>query len=63
MTFDLLEVVSISEMDSTVTLQFYLSLSWRDPGLTFLNLKGDPASNRLSEDAAKTIWTPKVIHP
>ncbi len=63
------QVVDLSEIESTVTLQFELGLRWVDRGLTFLNLRrgdgdgggGGGGVNRLSEKDKDIIWQPKVL--
>ncbi len=55
-----MEVISISEMESRMTLQFVLGLKWVDPGLTFANLKREKFHNRLSRESKEAIWMPRV---
>ena len=38
-----------------------LLAKWKDPGLTFHNLKKDPNQNLLSEVEWSRIWVPRVI--
>ena len=58
--FDL-EVISvhdIKEVESLMTVIFELSLKWRDPRVTFLNLKRQEYLNRLGPDDINQIWYP-----
>ena len=56
--FDLavISVHDIKEVQSLMTLQFELSLKWRDPRVTFLNLKQQEYLNRLGPNDVSQIW-------
>ena len=42
-------------------IKYLLLAKWKDPGLTFHNLKRDPNQNLLSEVEWSRIWVPRVI--
>ena len=57
---DVISLVELSEVDSTVAFQYDLTMRWRDPQATFKNLKRETFMNTVgSRDAAK-IWYPRL---
>ena len=58
----LLKMVDIDESENTIDLQFEIILEWRDPRITYNNLKKDIFFNALTEDKMKMIWLPVLIY-
>lgn len=58
---DILSILEIAEVDSFISLQLRLRLSWRDSRLTMLNLKEDEDLNTLTSKFRELIWIPEVI--
>ena len=58
----LFKIVDIDERESTIDLQFEIALSWKDPRITFNNLKRNSTLNVLSEDNMQSIWLPVLIY-
>ena len=54
-------VLSISEVEELFCVKFKLTLTWKDPRLTFLNLKEDSSMNIVSPVEAAKIWYPVVV--
>ncbi len=54
-------ILGIQEVQSKLSLQFMLQMTWRDPRLTFKNLKQREALNLLSAADSKRIWKPAAI--
>ena len=44
-----------------MTLQLKLQVDWRDPRLTFLNLKTENNLNTLSSSELNEIWVPSLV--
>ena len=61
-TIKLLKMVDIDERDNTIDLQFEIILEWRDPRITYNNLKKDIFYNALTEDEVNMIWLPVLIY-
>ena len=55
-------MVEIDERDSSIDLQFEIILEWRDPRITYNNLKKDIFYNALTEDEMNRIWLPVLIY-
>ena len=58
----LLKMVDIDERDNTIDLQFEIILEWRDPRITYNNLKKAIFFNALTEGQMKMIWLPVLIY-
>ena len=61
-SLNLLKMVEIEETDNTIDLQFEITLEWRDPRITYNNLKKDIFYNALTEDETKMIWLPVLTY-
>ena len=57
---EIISVHDIKEVESLMTLQFELSIKWRDPRVTFLNLKRQAHLNLLGPDDISQIWYHKI---
>ena len=58
----LLKIMGIDERENTIDLQFEIILEWRDPRITYNNLKKDIFFNALMEDEITMIWLPVLIY-
>jgi len=58
---NVLNVLSLDEVDSEVLVQFSLDLHWRDARLTFQNLKFTKGMNSLTMEDREKIWIPEII--
>ena len=54
-------VLNLDEIGGIMYIKYVLLATWRDPGLTFHNLKRDGNRNLLSEMEWSRIWVPRVI--
>ena len=60
-SFSILDILRIDEVKETFTAKISLTREWRDPRLTYKNLKkGDTNKNDLSKEEAESIWYPSV---
>ncbi len=57
---NIFSILSIQEVESTVSLQFQLNLTWADTRITFRNLKPEPYRNVINSTEAQSIWYPVV---
>ena len=55
------EILKLDEIGGIMYIKYVLLAKWKDPGLTFHNLKRDPNQNLLSEVEWSRIWVPRVI--
>ena len=58
----LLKVVSIEEADHSISLQFQITLQWKENRATYHNLKTDMYLNTLSSEDINKLWLPLVIY-
>ena len=54
-------VLDIKEVKSTFNVQFLLSLKWKDPRITYQNLKEEGFLNKISLVEFEKIWHPVVV--
>ena len=54
-------VLGIDEIDQSFHLSYQLTSTWKDPRLTYHNLKKNSNLNVLSMKEQASIWTPKLI--
>ena len=54
-------ILNLDEIGGIMYIKYVLLATWRDPGLTFHNLKRDANRNLLSEMEWSRIWVPRVI--
>ena len=50
-----MQVMGIDERENRIDQQFEIMLEWRDPRITYNNLKKDSSFNALTEDKMKMI--------
>ena len=60
-SIDLMSILEISEVDSSIEFQFQIYLTWLDPRLTFQNLKDEQFLNTISSLDEEKIWIPQVV--
>ena len=58
----LLKMVEMKERENTIDLQFEITLEWKDPRITYNNLKKDIFYNALMEDEISKIWLPVLVY-
>ena len=58
---DIWAVLAISEVDELFSVKFKLTMTWRDPRLTFRNLKDDTSLNQVNLSEALNIWLPILV--
>ena len=58
---DVWAVLAISEVDELFSVKFKLTMTWRDPRLTFRNLKDDTSLNQVNLSEALNIWHPILV--
>ena len=54
-------VLDIKEVKSTFNVQFVLSLKWKDPRITYQNLKEEDFMNKINLDEFEKIWRPVIL--
>ena len=54
------EILKLDEIGGIMYIKYVLFAKWKDPGLTFHNLKRDANQNLLSEVEWSRIWVPRV---
>ena len=58
---DILRILKVDEIEEGFEVKFNLYATWKDPRLTYLNLKRNENLNVLDHDDKKSIWTPVII--
>ena len=61
LNIEISEVLELHEVHSIMTLQYKLTLKWRDSRVVFRNLKQDTFLNTLDTQDTKKIWYPQVV--
>ena len=61
LSIEIFKVLELVETESEMSMQYRMTLKWKDPRIAFRNLKEDTFLNVLGEDDAKKIWYPKVV--
>ena len=54
-------ILSINEIDQSFHVSYKLTSKWKDPRLTYHNLKKNSNLNVLTEDEQSLIWTPTLV--
>ena len=57
----IVNILDVSEVNSFVKVQFQLEIVWRDPRVSFWNLKEGNRINILSKDEARELWLPQIV--
>ena len=60
-TVQLKEILGINEIDQTFHVSYELKSQWKDPRLTYHNLKKNSNLNVLSKEEQSSIWSPTLI--
>ena len=58
---DIWSILGVYEVEEIFEVQFKMSMTWRDPRLTYQNLKADSFMNIVSPEEADGIWFPQVV--
>ena len=58
---DISKIIGILEDSEIFSVQFNLTIIWKDPRLTYLNLKKESFKNIVSKTEGDAIWNPVVI--
>lgn len=58
---EITRVLSINEVKQSVSVQFKLRLSWKDPRLAFRNLNKKTNLNTIHLTEYKKVWIPVVV--
>ena len=61
-SLDILKLVNIEEVTHSITIQFQITLEWRDERMLFYNLKNKSFLNKLDDSVIKELWLPKMIY-
>ncbi len=61
LSVNITSILELSEVDSTILVQFGMTLKWRQAELTFRNLKGEMFMNTLTTSDVEKIWYPKLL--
>ena len=61
LSIDVIRVLELKEVESEMRLQYRITLKWKDPRVTFRNLKEDTYLNTVGNDDAAKIWYPQVV--
>ncbi len=60
-TVDVISFLELDEVESYMRLQYKLTLKWKDPRITFRNLKNETFLNTLGKEDAGKIWYPQLV--
>ena len=55
------EIISISEVEQVINIQFQLEMAWFDSRLQYYNLKENQKMNSLSNAELDGIWVPQIL--
>ena len=55
------DILEVSEVHSFIKIQFRLQMVWRDPRVSFWNLKEGILLNIASEEEASALWYPRIV--
>ena len=58
---DIWSILGICEVKEIFEVQFKMTMTWRDPRLTYQNLKEDSFMNIVSPEEADGIWFLHVV--
>ena len=56
-----MNILDVSEVNSFVKVQFQLEIVWRDPRVSFWNLKEGNRINILSKEEGRELWLPEIV--
>ena len=58
---ELYNILEISEVTSVFRTQYKLFMEWKDPRITFWNLKNDTTLNIMTSSEKESIWMPTLM--
>ena len=58
---NIVNILDVSEVNSFVKVQFQLEIVWRDPRVSFWNLKEGNRINILSKEEGRQLWLPEIV--
>ena len=58
---DIEDILEVSEVHSFIKIQYRLHTVWRDPRVSFWNLKKGRLVNIASEEEAGSLWYPRIV--
>ena len=61
LSIDVIRVLELEEVKSEMSLQYRMTLRWKDPRVAFRNLKENTFLNTVGNDDAAKIWYPQVV--
>ena len=61
-SLDILKLVNIEEVTHSITIQFQVTLEWRDERMLFYNLKNKSFLNKLDDSVINELWLPRIIY-
>ena len=61
LSIDVIQVLELVEVESEMSLQYRLTLIWKDSRVSFRNLKEDTYLNTVGNEDAVKIWYPQVV--
>ena len=60
-SIEVIEVLGLNEVLSTMELRYTMTFKWRDSRIKFKNLKLEPFLNTLRTEEVTGLWYPKVV--
>ena len=54
-------ILAITEMESTIKMQYGVAIAWTDNRLTFYDLHDNPSLNIITKAELRTLWLPDLI--
>ena len=54
-------ILELSDLASEMAVKFMITMRWRDPRLSYNNLREDRHRNRVIDVKATEIWYPRII--
>ena len=61
MRIEVIEVLDMNEVDSSMLLRYQMILRWKDSRVRFKNLKQDLFLNTVGREDASKVWYPRVV--
>ena len=58
----LFKIVSMAEVEHSISFQFEIILEWKENRVNYHNLKDDTSLNALSDEDISSLWLPYVIY-
>ena len=61
LSIEVLEILDLNEVQSTMKLKYTMIVEWYDSRLKFKNLKMKPSLNTLENEEALGLWYPAIV--